>query len=157
MFDPLIPKTKTRVRAKELRDNFNALNDKLEAQAAQIAALTTQVSLAGPTPIGGVVAWFKNKPGVPPLPDHFVECNGQTIDDPESPLNGVTVDDLNGAGHFLRGGNTSGIVGGSDTFAITTVDFTGSGTTVNVPTTDYSPGASPIPLHTTVVWVMRIK
>ncbi len=44
-----------------------------------------------------------------------------------------------------------------DVFAITTVDFTSTGTTVNVPTTDYSPGASPIPLHTTAMWVMRVK
>jgi hypothetical protein len=151
-FDPNLPHDGALIDAVELRSQFNALKALNDALAAQVANLQF-----GATPIGGVVAWFKNKPGVPPLPPNFLECNGQTVSDPESPLDGVTLDDLNGAGHFLRGGNTSGQVGGSDTFAITTVDFTGSGTTVNVPTTDYSPGASPIPLHTSVVWVMRVK
>jgi hypothetical protein len=108
-------------------------------------------------PIGVAVPWFRDTPGVPPLPANYLECNGQTVADPESPLDGIALPDLNGAGHFVRGGNTSGVVGGSDVFAITTVDFTGTGTSVNVPTTDYSPGASPIPLHTSAVYVMRIK
>ncbi len=45
----------------------------------------------------------------PELPGAIVECNGQTISDAESPINGETLRDLNGEGRFLRGGETSGI------------------------------------------------
>ncbi len=151
-FDPNLPQANALADATQMRAQLNALKALIDAQAAQISALQFSA-----TPIGGVVAWFKDTPGVPPLSGNFLECNGQTVDDAASPLNGVALPDLNGAGHFLRGGNTSGVVGGSDTFAITTVDFTGTGTSVNVPTTDYSPGASPIPLNTTAVYVMRVK
>jgi hypothetical protein len=137
MFDKDYPANNSPASAAGMRQQLNALN--------------------AIVPIGIVVPWFKDTPGVPPLPANYLECNGQTVADPTSPLDGIALPDLNGAGHFVRGGNTSGLVGGSDVFAITTVDFTGSGTSVNVPTTDYSPGASPIPLHTTAVWVMRIK
>jgi hypothetical protein len=158
-FDPTIPADNTLVLADALRGNFTGLKALIDAQGAQIAALTAQVAALqfGQTPVGGVLAWMKDKPGTPPLPANFVELNGQTLDDPESIYNGQVMEPVNANGHFLRGGLSSGNVGGSDTFATTTVDFSGIGTSVNVPTTDYSPGASPVPLHTTVVWVMRIK
>lgn len=61
-------------------------------------------------PIGAVIAWHKSMAGVGPLdPDGgWVECNGQTIVDASSPLNGQVVPDLNGGRRFLRGGATSG-------------------------------------------------
>jgi hypothetical protein len=46
--------------------------------------------------------------GVPPLPDGWVECDGQIINDPQSPLDGQAVPDLNGEARFLRGANVSG-------------------------------------------------
>lgn len=59
-------------------------------------------------PIGGIISWHKNLSGVPALKDNWVECNGQTISDSESPLDGVTLEDLNGDKRFLRGNSTSG-------------------------------------------------
>ena len=72
----------------------------------------------GEAPVGSVVAWLKSFPNTPALPDGWVECNGQVLDDTASPFNGQTVPDLNGsegAQRFLRGATTSGSTGGSET------------------------------------------
>src|SRR6185436_13167947 len=69
-------------------------------------------------PIGGVCAWMKNLSGVPALPSEYVECNGQVLSDPTSPLNGVTIPNLNGESggpkRFLRGASASGGTGGAE-------------------------------------------
>lgn len=72
----------------------------------------------GLIPIGSIVGWHGNMAGVPGLPAGWLECNGQTIADGASPMNGVAVPNLNGAttsnsgdvsrGRFLRGNTTSG-------------------------------------------------
>ena len=49
-------------------------------------------------PIGGIISFFGNESL---LPENWVVCNGQTIADSSSPLNGQTVPDLRG--RFLRG------------------------------------------------------
>jgi hypothetical protein len=66
------------------------------------------------------MAWFKNMTGVPVISYGWVECNGQTLNDPFSPLNGQVIPNLNGAAGgadtfsnskvavYLRGGATSG-------------------------------------------------
>lgn len=61
-------------------------------------------------PVGSIVAWHPGLfPGGPPtLPVGWVRCDGQVLNDSESPLYGATVPNLNGQGRFLRGGNTSG-------------------------------------------------
>lgn len=60
-------------------------------------------------PIGGVVWWHKALSGVPStLPWGWVECNGQTLSDAESPLNGQVIPDINGDGRFIRANATSG-------------------------------------------------
>jgi hypothetical protein len=64
-------------------------------------------------PVGAIVAWDKSFPSVPSLPPNFVECNGQTVSDASSPLNGQTLRNLNGSNQFLRGNTTSGGTGGS--------------------------------------------
>lgn len=63
-------------------------------------------------PVGTVMAWHKNLPGVPALEvgGEWVECNGQTLSDAASPLNGRVIPDLNGTGLFIRGGAMSGVV-----------------------------------------------
>ncbi len=66
------------------------------------------ISGFGVVPIGSIVAWHKNLFGTPSLLDGWVECNGQVVDDPESPYDGQTLPDLNGEKRFLRGGATSG-------------------------------------------------
>jgi microcystin-dependent protein len=59
----------------------------------------------------------------PRLPDGWVECNGQTLSDSDSPYNGVTIPNLNGSGgstqRFLRGSTTSGTEGGEDEHTLT--------------------------------------
>jgi len=81
-------------------------------------------------PVGGIVAWHQNLTGVPALPGsgEWVKCDGQTLADAASPLNGQVIPNLNGnaggadsPGHaakvamFLRGGITSG-TGQQDAF-----------------------------------------
>ncbi len=70
----------------------------------------------GISPIGAVIAWLKSLAGTPALAaqgrDEWVEVNGQTINDVQSPYNGVTIPDLIGttdsSRKFLRGSTTSG-------------------------------------------------
>ena len=63
-------------------------------------------------PIGAVVAWHKDLSGVPGLPDGWVEWNGGSVSDAESPLNGQAIPDLNsdtgngGGGYFIRGNSS---------------------------------------------------
>lgn len=84
------------------------------AKAAEVNANFAYVD-ARLVPIGAIVAWNKHIKGVDApltLPAGWVECNGQTLVDSESPLNGLVVPDLNGVedapGRFLRGGIVSG-------------------------------------------------
>ena len=63
----------------------------------------------GVVPVGAVVPWLKSLTGTPAtLPDNFVECNGQTISDADSPYDGVALPNLNGNAQFLYGAATSG-------------------------------------------------
>lgn len=77
----------------------------------------------GIVPIGTIVGWHRNlHPNVGALPDGWVPCEGQILNDPASVLNGVLIPNLNGnpagansphLGHkarmFLRGGTESGL------------------------------------------------
>jgi len=105
-----------------------------------------------------VIAWFKDTVGVPALPPNFVECNGQLLTDPESLLDGQLMPDLNtGIQRFIRGALASGTPGGIDTFATASADNAGVGPTFNAVTTDYSPGAVPLPPYLTAVYIIRVK
>jgi hypothetical protein len=152
-FNPALPADNTLCDAPEMRGQLNALKALIDALSAQVAMMAfAQV------PIGVVLPWFKDTPGVPALPDNFVECNGQPIDDSDSPLDGQMLPDLNiGQGRFLRGALNSGGIGGIDSFGTAQADNAGVGTPQNFVTTDFSPGAMPFPPYTTVVWVMRVK
>ena len=70
---------------------------------AQITELSTLIA-----PVGAIVAWHADMPGTPGLPDGWVSCNGGTVADPLSPLNGGNIPNLNTDGRFLRGGLVSG-------------------------------------------------
>ena len=59
-------------------------------------------------PIGSIIAWHKSLTGTPALPAGWVECNGGILDNPDSPLNGQAIPNLNGDKRFLRGGTISG-------------------------------------------------
>lgn len=67
-------------------------------------------SAFGNVPVGTIMAWNKSFPNTPALPSGWLECNGQTVSDAESPYNGLTLPDLNSTGRFLRGGATSGVL-----------------------------------------------
>jgi hypothetical protein len=152
MFNPLIPANLSVIDAEELRNQFNALKALIDALAAQLAAVS------GLVPIGGVIPWFKDTPGVPALPSNFVECNGQVLTDSESPLDGQFMPDINtGAQRFIRGGVNSGAIGGIDSFATAQADNAGLGTVQNFVTIDFSPGAQPFPPYITAVYVIRVK
>src|ERR1051325_4361317 len=111
----------------------------------------------------------------PTLPANFVECNGQTISDAASPLNGQTVRNLNTANRFLRGNSTSGGTGGATThlhsFAGSTDVEDGDGDVQNAsgsPITVASfahthafagstDSSSSLPPYIDMVWIIRIK
>ena len=62
-------------------------------------------------PIGIILPWHRHILGAGnplSLPAGFLECNGQTVADPTSPLDGIVLPDLNGDGRFLRGASVSG-------------------------------------------------
>lgn len=59
-------------------------------------------------PIGTILAWHKNLTGCPALPAGWVECNGGTLDNVDSPFHGQAIPNLNGDKRFLRGGSVSG-------------------------------------------------
>lgn len=74
-------------------------------------------------PIGAVIAWFDSIPGVPALPDNFVACDGQTLDNDASPIDGQVIPDLNGGNRFLRGNSTAGGTGGESTHTLTAAEL----------------------------------
>jgi hypothetical protein len=138
MFDPTYPANNSPATAAGMRTQLNG-----------IAALV---------PIGVVLPWFKDLPGVPPLPSNFVECNGQVLNDPESPLNGQLMPDINtGAQRFLRGSLNSGALGGIDSFGLAQADNSGINPPQSFVTPDFSPGAEPFPPYITAVFVIRVK
>jgi hypothetical protein len=141
-FDPNLPAEHSPVVSAELRNQFTGLKAIFDP---------------GLVPVGCMLPCLKSLSGVPVLPANWLECDGQTVSDPESPLNGVTLPDVNAAGRFLRGATTSGAVGGQDYFGTATADNAGVGSPFAAVTTDFSPGATPFPPYYTVVWVVRIK
>jgi len=142
----------------------------------------TGVPAVGTVPVGGIVAWMKSITGVPALPTQFVECNGGTVSDVESPINGQTIPTLNSGGNrMLRGSTTSGTTGGADTHTLTIAEMpahthsdkyagswsgaaTGGSNRMEPPvdtnTTSSTGGGGAhnnLPGYTEVVWIMRIK
>lgn len=132
-------------------------------------------------PIGSIVAWHKSLSGVPSLPGNWAECNGQTISDSDSPLDGVTLPDLNGEKRFLRGDSTSG-TNQADAFQGHAPDLSGSGGGggITYPIIDGNAPGRPYngvfqgwisdgvngtprianetrPVNMSVVWIIRIK
>src|SRR5262249_47048630 len=91
--------------------------------ATQVASGATVAALqATQIPVGGIIAWHRDLPGVPALPENYIECNGQEVTDSASPLYTQHVPDLNsqvyagGRGRYLRGGTTSGTLNASSEF-----------------------------------------
>ena len=165
----------------DVADTIRAEGLKIEAGASAGHVMTSDgegnASWQAPTsiglvPVGAILPWAKSTAGVPALPGEFVECNGQTLSDADSPLNGQSIPDLNGASgtpRFLRGATSSGGTGGNEihshlgsagTSSSTTSVASGVGTQVsstshthNISTTEQSS----LPSYYGVVWIMRIK
>jgi hypothetical protein len=148
------------------------------------AATKGYVDTAGLVPVGAILPWTKNLTGVPALQASFVECNGQTLSDAASPLNGQVIPNLNGSGgsaqRFLRGATVSGATGGTETHTHTgngTTSWAGEGSGHNesmdsctiggcVIVTDFdhhhaysftSNTTATVPSYYEVVWIMRVK
>jgi hypothetical protein len=59
-------------------------------------------------PVGTIIAWHKTLASAYyTLPSSWKECDGSVVSDAGSPLNGVTLPNIN-AGYFLRASNVSG-------------------------------------------------
>ncbi len=140
-----------------------------------------QIYVASPPlspPIGGVMAFLKSISGVPALPAGWVECNGQTLSDGASPINGEVIPDLNGftgTQKFLRGGGASdgstptasGATGGVDSHSHSLPSGSGdNGMSSNAQTvisTNISASlrtitnSAGLPTYSEVVWIMRVK
>jgi hypothetical protein len=80
---------------------------------------TINAIITDTAPIGSVMAWLKDYTNTPALPILWAECNGQILEDEESPYNGQTLPDLNGENRFLRGNSTTGSTGGSESHTLT--------------------------------------
>jgi len=104
----------------------------------------------------------------PELPDNWLECNGQTISDADSPMNGAILPDMNsGAQRFLRGATGSGGTGGSESHTHTITSDTNTGNVLNsggsaAPWKDHNHGGatgsySTLPTYYESVWIVRIK
>lgn len=105
--------------------------------------------------IGMIVPWAKNIVGVPALSASFVECNGQVLNDAESPLNGKTMPSLNATNSFLRGNATSGTTGGEATTDLSVHGVNGG---VSWGAANGSPFTyTNLPPYYDVVWVIRVK
>lgn len=136
-----------------------------------------QIKLPYQIPIGIPFGWCKDLvagTSVENLPTGWVECNGQVINDPASPLDGKTIPDLNGNNQFLRGDSTSGGTGGAETHnhtnSLTGVSrvATWNNTGTNTGLRDIGGGESGaevqtissesgLPPYYNVVWIIRIK
>lgn len=133
----------------------------------------------GEVPIGGIISWYKALIGVgSQLPDGYVECNGQVLSDPESPLTGQTIPDINGSisaqQNFIRHGTAASASAAGNADAVTSVpavslsnsstSFTspgGSGlsviTAVNMTVNGAACQSQILPKYFLVVAVMRVR
>jgi len=94
--------------------NANPFNHNRYTDSEANAALANYIA-----PIASIIAWAKNiKTGLT-IPACWVECNGQTLNDSESILNGILIPNLNGQNRFLRGNSTSGETGGEEKHTLT--------------------------------------
>ena len=64
----------------------------------QVLSTPFALTSAGAVPVGGIIA-YSGDPNA--LPDNWMICNGDDIDDADSPLNGASAPDLRGL--FVRG------------------------------------------------------
>ncbi len=122
-------------------------------------------------PVGSIIAWHKTVFSY--LPPNWVECNGGTLTDPESPINGTSIPNLNGEGRFLRGSTASGTLQADELKSHTHNTIAGN---LTVPKNEWhvhadwanasegpadvttaTGGSETRPINMSVVWIMKIK
>lgn len=134
-------------------------------------------------PIGVIIAWHRDldptKIYIPSLPSGWAECNGQVLNDTESPFHGQVIPNLNAEGRFLRGAAMSGIfqsdefkghshtmgTGGADSFQMAAGGATQRLShfipdTYNAggpKSTNAAGGNETRPTNMSVVWIMKVK
>jgi len=94
------------------------------APLQQLGSVPYAVSAGGSVPVGGVIDWYRPSSS-DPVPDGWVICAGQQIQDPDSPFFNKPAPDL--VGKFVRGvadtpaagADKPPIAGGQDTFLVT--------------------------------------
>lgn len=124
----------------------------------------------GIVPIGTILSWAKSITGIPTIPFGWAECNGSTVSDADSPINGQALPNLNGSTEankrFLRGSTTSGTTGGASTHnhggatgnnPNNGFGVTGSGNNSNVTHNHSISSDATIPPYYEVVFIMRYK
>lgn len=97
-YDELIP-----------RQRFASVPYAMHAENAKQAE-----NAADGVPVGAVIDWWRADSSTA-IPDGYLICNGQTVNDPDSPLDGKALPNLNN--RFVRGttsANAIGITGGAD-------------------------------------------
>jgi hypothetical protein len=121
-------------------------------------------NLSGSVMVGGVIPWLKTFTNTPALPPAYVECNGQTLNDPQSVFHNQLIPNLNGSGgttkRFLQGITSSGATAGADSHTHTASNTYGWDL-VRV-CMGYNPSfhltnQSNLPYYYEVVFIMRIK
>jgi len=86
--------------------------------------MTFQPASGGPSvPIGSIVPFHKDFDTSLSLPEEFEECDGTTINDADSPLDGFTKPDLQGQNRHIRGNSTTGNTGGADSVSLSTSEL----------------------------------
>ena len=144
------------LKHEDINDTFDNIPTTIEASAGIIGT-------NGPLcmPIGSIIGWLKSFTNTPTLTGGWVQCDGQTLSDAESPYNGVVIPNLNSTNLFLRGSTSSGSVF-TDRQHNHTLGTGGNGHTYgsgpNMPTAPQTTGgANNAPPYYTVVFIMRIK
>lgn len=74
-------------------------------------------------PIGSIVPFHKDFDTSVSLPPEFKECDGTTINDADSPLDGQSVPDLQGQNRHIRANSTTGSTGGASAVSLSTNDL----------------------------------
>jgi hypothetical protein len=99
---------------KNVRPSLLLLGALTLGAVARIVPATPQAQLLpvpqARVPIGAIVAWHPDLGGTPFLPPGWIPCDGQMVEDPDSPYFGELVPDLNGEARYLRGGLLSGVM-----------------------------------------------
>jgi hypothetical protein len=109
--------------------NYKEITERLVKLERTLTGYADSYNIHALVPIGSIIDWPKSLTGVPALTDAWAECNGQTLDDPSSPLHGTVIPNLNGdaSGANLSNGDNLGKTGGvylksSTTSGVTSFD-----------------------------------